>query len=41
MASALTMDQELHSRREGDVIASYQQFNVRAIEGRKYKNPGD
>src|SRR6266850_7698898 len=40
-ASTLTMDQELHSRREGDVIASYQWFDVRAIGGRKRKNPGD
>src|SRR6267142_2550537 len=37
----LTMDREIHSRQEGDVIASYRQFNVRAMNGRKCKSPGD
>jgi len=41
VAAALTMDQELHSRREGDVIASYRWFDVRAIGGRKRKHPGN
>src|SRR6267142_1487670 len=40
-ASTLTMDQELHSRREGDVIALYRRFDIRRIGGRKHKNPGD
>src|SRR6266850_6446892 len=40
-AVTLMMDQELHSRREGDVIALYRWFNVRAVGGRKHKSPGD
>src|SRR6267142_1865527 len=40
-AFALTMDQELHSRREGDVITSYQRFDIKAVGGQKCKNPGD
>jgi len=38
-ATTLTMDQEIQSRREGDVIASYRRFNVQAVNGRKHKRP--
>jgi len=38
-AAALMMDQEIQSRWEGDVIASYRQFNVRATNGQKRKHP--
>jgi len=37
--ATLTMDQEIHSRREGDVIASYRQFDVQAVNGWKRKHP--
>src|SRR6266850_2141241 len=40
-AAALTMDREIQTRREGDVIASYRRFDVRAVSGRKRKSPGD
>jgi len=33
MAAATMMDQELHSRQEGDVIASYWHFDIRVVEG--------
>ena len=35
------MDQELHSRTEGDVIATYRQFDIRAVGGQKCKSPKD
>jgi len=39
MVSAATMmEQELHSRTEGDVIARYQHFNVRAGHQQKERN---
>jgi len=41
MEAMMVMDQELHSRAEGDVIASYRWFKVRAIGGWKCKSPGD
>src|SRR6266850_5175 len=40
-AATLTMDQEIQTKREGDVIASYRRFDVRAMNGRKRKSPGD
>jgi len=39
--AALTMDQEIHSRWEGDVITSYQRFDVRVVNGWKRKSPED
>jgi len=40
-AATLTMDREIHSEWEGDVIASYRWFDIRAINGQKHKSPGD
>src|SRR6266850_2434325 len=40
-AAAWMMDQEIHSRQEGDVIASYWQFDIQAVNGWKHKSPGD
>src|SRR6266850_192274 len=36
-----TMDQELHSRTEGDVIVMYWCFNVVAVNGKKHKSLKD
>jgi len=42
MEATMVMDQELHSRMKGDVIASYRLFDVRAIGGSwKHKSIGD
>src|SRR6267142_1958101 len=40
-AAALTLDQEIQTKWEGDVITSYRRFDVRAVNGRKRKSPGD
>src|SRR6266850_5856525 len=37
-AATSTMDQEIQTKREGDVIASYRRFDVRAMNGRKRKS---
>ena len=40
-SAATMMDQELHSRMEGDVITSYRRFNARVVGGKKRKSPED